>query len=82
MFPSRLAILIAIFTELNIECITLAGGALREGRVYGMLHLAVSRICAAVRSHNQRRFRIDINQAQRVAKVAANFFDRWKRNRI
>ena len=29
VFPSGLAILIAIFTELNIQCMTLAGGALR-----------------------------------------------------
>jgi exopolyphosphatase/guanosine-5'-triphosphate,3'-diphosphate pyrophosphatase len=36
VFPSGLAILIAIFTELNIQCMTLAGGALREGLVYGM----------------------------------------------
>ncbi|WP_218838969.1 Ppx/GppA phosphatase family protein, partial [Enterococcus faecium] len=34
-----LAILIAIFTELNIQCMTLAGGALREGLVYGMLEI-------------------------------------------
>lgn len=54
VFPSGLAILIAIFTELNIQCMTLAGGALRN---------------------IQRRFMIDIDQAQRVAKVAANFFD-------
>ncbi len=41
VFPSGLAILIAIFSELNIQCMTLAGGALREGLVYGMLHLSV-----------------------------------------
>lgn len=33
VFPSGLAILIAIFTELNIQSMTLAGGALREGLV-------------------------------------------------
>ena len=53
VFPSGLAILIAIFTELNIQCMTLAR-TLRN---------------------IQRRFMIDIDQAQRVAKVAANFFD-------
>ncbi|VDY46199.1 guanosine pentaphosphate phosphohydrolase [Salmonella enterica subsp. arizonae] len=47
VFPSGLAILIAIFTELNIQCMTLAGGALREGLVYGMLHLTVDQdICS------------------------------------
>ena len=49
MFPSGLAILIAIFTELNIQCMTLAGGALREGLVYGMLHLSVEQASAAAR---------------------------------
>lgn len=41
-------ILIAIFTELNIQCMTLAGGALREGLVYGMLHQSVDQ---DIRSH-------------------------------
>ncbi len=49
VFPSGLAILIAIFTEMNIESMTLAGGALREGLVYGMLHRRSIRIFAAVR---------------------------------
>ena len=76
VFPSGLAILIAIFTELNIQCMTLAGGALREGLVYGMLHLAVEQDIRSRTLRNiQRRFMIDIDQAQRVAKVAANFFD-------
>lgn len=76
VFPSGLAILIAIFTELNIQCMTLAGGALREGLVYGMLHLVVEQDIRSRTLRNiQRRFMIDIDQAQRVAKVAANFFD-------
>lgn len=55
---------------------TLAGGALREGLVYGMLHLAVEQDIRSRTLRNiQRRFMIDIDQAQRVAKVAANFFD-------
>ena len=49
VFPSGLAILIAIFTELNIQCMTLAGGALREGLVYGMLHHWSIRTSVAVR---------------------------------
>ncbi|KFC00915.1 guanosine-5'-triphosphate,3'-diphosphate pyrophosphatase [Trabulsiella guamensis ATCC 49490] len=74
VFPSGLAILIAIFTELDIQCMTLAGGALREGLVYGMLHLAVDQ---DIRSRTlrtiQRRFLVDTEQAQRVAKLAARF---------
>ncbi|VFS68460.1 Guanosine-5'-triphosphate,3'-diphosphate pyrophosphatase [Kluyvera cryocrescens] len=57
VFPSGLAILIAIFTELNIQCMTLAGGALREGLVYGMLHLAVDEDIRSRTLRNiQRRF--------------------------
>lgn len=41
VFPSGLSILLAIFQELDIQSMTLAGGALREGLVYGMLHLPV-----------------------------------------
>lgn len=76
VFPSGLAILIAIFTELNIQCMTLAGGALREGLVYGMLHLAVDQ---DIRNHTlrnvQRRFMVDIEQANRVANLAVSFLD-------
>lgn len=74
VFPSGLAILIAIFQRLDIECMTLAGGALREGLVYGMLHLAVNQeICQRTLQTIQRRFMVDIHQAQRVAQLADNF---------
>ncbi len=67
VFPSGLAILIAIFSELNIQCMTLAGGALREGLVYGMLHLSVEQDIRSRTLRNiQRRFMIDTEQAQRV----------------
>jgi len=74
VFPSGLAILIAIFKRLDIECMTLAGGALREGLVYGMLHLAVSQeICQRTLQTIQRRFMVDTHQAKRVAQLAENF---------
>ncbi|MBS0849945.1 guanosine-5'-triphosphate,3'-diphosphate diphosphatase [Citrobacter sp. JGM124] len=74
VFPSGLAILIAIFKRLDIECMTLAGGALREGLVYGMLHLAVSQeICQRTLQTVQRRFLVDTHQAKRVAQLAENF---------
>ena len=76
VFPSGLAILIAIFTELNIQCMTLAGGALREGLVYGMLHLAVDQDIRRRTLRNiQRRFMVDTEQAQRVAQLALHFAD-------
>lgn len=73
VFPSGLAILIAIFSELKIQCMTLAGGALREGLVYGMLHLSVDQDIRSRTLRNiQRRFMIDTEQAQRVTQLAAH----------
>lgn len=71
VFPSGLAILIAIFSELNIESMTLAGGALREGLVYGMLHPAVNQdIRRRTLDNIQRRFMVDTAQAARVKHLA------------
>lgn len=83
VFPSGLAILIAIFTELNIQSMTLAGGALREGLVYGMLHLAVDQdIRSRTLQNIQRRFIVDTDQANRVAKLADNFLKQVENARI
>lgn len=74
VFPSGLAILLAIFQELDIKTMTLAGGALREGLVYGMLHLPVERDVRHRTLHNlQRRYLLDIAQAKRVSSLADNF---------
>lgn len=79
VFPSGLAILIAIFSELNIQCMTLAGGALREGLVYGMLHLSVEQDIRSRTLRNiQRRFMIDTEQAQRVAGLASQLDGCWE----
>jgi exopolyphosphatase/guanosine-5'-triphosphate,3'-diphosphate pyrophosphatase len=76
VFPSGLAILIAIFTELDIQCMTLAGGALREGLVYGMLHLAVDEDIRSRTLRNvQRRFLVDTGQGERVGQLALYFAD-------
>ncbi|MEC5343712.1 exopolyphosphatase [Brenneria populi] len=75
VFPSGLAILLAIFQELGIKTMTLAGGALREGLVYGMLHLPVEQDIRHRTLHNlQRRYLLDIEQAQRVSLLADDFF--------
>ena len=74
VFPSGLSILLAIFQELGIESMTLAGGALREGLVYGMLHLPVEQDIRSRTLRNlQRRYLLDIDQADRVSQLAANF---------
>ena len=83
VFPSGLAILLAIFTELKIGYMTLAGGALREGLIYGMLHQTVDEDVRSRTVRNiQRRFMVDTEQAQRVAQLAGWFADRldndWK----
>ncbi|CCW29738.1 Guanosine-5'-triphosphate,3'-diphosphate pyrophosphatase [Xenorhabdus nematophila F1] len=74
VFPSGLAILIAIFQALNIESMTLAGGALREGLVYGMLNLSVEQDIRTRTLHNiQQRFQLDTEQAQRVKQLTEYF---------
>ncbi len=83
VFPSGLAILIAIFEQLGIHCMTLAGGALREGLVYGMLHLSVDQEIRSRTIRNiQRRFMVDIAQAARVQQLAQAFAgyvaDEWE----
>ncbi len=81
VFPSGLSILIAIFNELGIESMTLAGGALREGLVYGMLHLPVDRdIRSRTLQNVQRRFTIDTEQAERVRQLAESFARQVKQN--
>ncbi|AOM41627.1 guanosine-5'-triphosphate,3'-diphosphate diphosphatase [Xenorhabdus hominickii] len=75
VFPSGLAILIAIFQALGIESMTLAGGALREGLVYGMLDLPIEQdIRARTLRTVQQRFHLDIEQAQHVQELANHFF--------
>lgn len=86
VFPSGLSILIAVFQELGIEVMTLAGGALREGLVYGMLHLPVDRdIRSRTLQSIQRRFSLEVDQANRVRQLAENFFQQvnvdWKLDR-
>ncbi|MGV3345759.1 guanosine-5'-triphosphate,3'-diphosphate diphosphatase [Enterobacteriaceae bacterium LUAb1] len=75
VFPSGLSILIAIFSALNIGSMTLAGGALREGLLYSMLHHAVSSdIRLNTLHHIQQRFLLDRQQAKRVCQLADHFF--------
>ncbi|XBS72009.1 guanosine-5'-triphosphate,3'-diphosphate diphosphatase [Acerihabitans sp. KWT182] len=74
VFPSGLSILLAVFHELGIKTMTLAGGALREGIMYGMLNISV---CEDIRERTlenmQHRYQLDIEQARRVSRLADNF---------
>lgn len=70
VFPSGLSILIAIFELLNIESMTLAGGALREGLVYEMVdELRQNDIRARTINSVQARYQIDTEYAQQVSKL-------------
>ncbi len=72
VFPSGLSILIAIFELLEIDSMTLAGGALREGLVYEMVdELKQDDIRARTITSVQSRYQIDINYGEQVAALAS-----------
>ncbi|MCK6265511.1 guanosine-5'-triphosphate,3'-diphosphate diphosphatase [Vibrio sp. ZSDE26] len=71
VFPSGLSILIAIFELLEIDSLTLAGGALREGMAYEMVpELRQSDIRARTIDSIQKRYQMDSLYAQQVADTA------------
>jgi exopolyphosphatase/guanosine-5'-triphosphate,3'-diphosphate pyrophosphatase len=71
VFPSGLAILIALFRQLDIQGMTLAGGALREGILYGMLpQLQDTNVRSRTVNSLMVRYFIDQQHAQRVAEMA------------
>lgn len=70
VFPSGLSILIAIFESLNIESMTLAGGALREGLAYEMIgEMRQSNIRQRTISSVQQRYQVDVQYGDQVADV-------------
>ena len=72
VFPSGLAILIASFELLEIDSMTLAGGALREGLVYEMVdELKQDDIRARTITSVQSRYQIDISYGEQVAALAS-----------
>lgn len=71
VFPSGLAILLALFRCLKIEGMTLSGGALREGVLYSMLpHIQDTNVRHRTINSLLLRYSIDVQQAERVAEVA------------
>lgn len=81
VFPSGLAILIALFRKLHIQGMTLSGGALREGILYGMLpqlqHIDVrNRTMASL----MVRYYIDEQHARRVAEMALTLAEQLQPN--
>lgn len=74
IFPSGLAILIALFESLNIEAMQISGGALREGIIYNMLEERNPQT-GRVQTVEQlvERFHIDVHQANRVKELSLQF---------
>ncbi len=71
VFPSGLSILIAVFELLEIDSMTLAGGALREGLVYEMVDdLKQEDIRARTVTSVQSRYQIDTAYGEQVANLA------------
>ena len=71
IFPSGLAILIALFEAMQIETMNIAGGALREGLIYGMLdslHKNDRRSQTLIQTMN--RYHVDSAHAQMIGGVA------------
>ncbi|WP_194438576.1 guanosine-5'-triphosphate,3'-diphosphate diphosphatase [Vibrio fluminensis] len=76
VFPSGLSILIAIFELLDIDSMTLAGGALREGLVYEMVdELKQDDIRARTITSVQTRYQIDTLYGEQVAALATRLLD-------
>ncbi len=71
IFPSGLAILIALFEALKLGTMNIAGGALREGLIYGMLdNLQKNDRRTQTLNQVMTRFHIDIAHANMVTGVA------------
>ena len=76
VFPSGLSILIAIFELLEIDAMTLAGGALREGLVYEMVdELRQNDIRARTICSVQSRYQLDCQYGEQVANLANNLLE-------
>jgi len=75
VFPSGLSILIAVFELLEIDSMTLSGGALREGLVYEMIEqMRQSDVRARTICSVQNRYQIDKAYGEQVSQVSAKLF--------
>ncbi|MGS2719465.1 Ppx/GppA phosphatase family protein [Paraglaciecola aestuariivivens] len=80
IFPSGLAILIALFEQLNIQEMQISGGALREGLIYGMLdNMKQNDRRSQTLEQFIERFHIEAEHADRVKSVALNLYKQVKR---
>jgi exopolyphosphatase / guanosine-5'-triphosphate,3'-diphosphate pyrophosphatase len=76
VLPGGLAILLAAFSELGIERMSVAEGALRHGVLYDLLGRVEHRDMREVTvSQFTRRYHVDGAQAERVRSLALKIFD-------
>ncbi len=76
VFPSGLSILIAVFESLNIQSMTLAGGALREGLAYEMVEeLRQSDIRQRTIDSVQSRYQLDRAYGEQVANLVEKMLE-------
>lgn len=79
VFPSGLAVLMAIFELFSIKSIVLAGGALREGIIYGLWgKSATTDVRLATVDSLILRYQLDRLQALFVTRTALEAFDALK----
>jgi exopolyphosphatase / guanosine-5'-triphosphate,3'-diphosphate pyrophosphatase len=75
IFPSGLAILIALFEELSIKQMQISAGALREGLIYGMLdNMQQNDRRTQTLEQMIKQFHIDGEHAHRVKNLAISLF--------
>ncbi|NCP63437.1 MAG: guanosine-5'-triphosphate,3'-diphosphate pyrophosphatase [Paraglaciecola sp.] len=75
IFPSGLAILIALFEELGISHMQISTGALREGLIYGMLdNMQANDRRATTLEQMMQQFHVDVEHANRVKNLALQFY--------
>ena len=81
VFPSGVAILIAIFRQLNLKGMILAGGALREGLLYSMLpQLTKLNVRERTIKSVMTRYHVDTAHAHRVADLCIDIANQVSAN--
>ena len=76
VLPGGLAIMLAVFAELQIERMAVSDGALRHGVLYDLLGRTQHRdMREATVAEFVRRYRVDVAQAERVRALALKIFD-------
>jgi len=76
VLPGGLAIMLAVFSELNLERMTVTEGALRHGVLYDLLGRVQHRdMRQATVAQFMRRYHVDNAQAERVRALALRIFD-------